>query len=71
MTHTVHDIGAASQIGLYSDSIETKPNLWWLMTFGNTGIYRRQSGSRRHHEAKRVSLGERASGFVKGRHDGP
>ena len=32
MAHTIHDIGVASQIGSYSDAIEAKPNLRWLMT---------------------------------------
>lgn len=38
MSHTIHDIGIAQQIGLYSDAIETKPNLRWLMTSGTPGF---------------------------------
>jgi 2-iminobutanoate/2-iminopropanoate deaminase len=38
MTHTVHDIGVASQIGSYSDAIEAKRNLRWLMTSGTPGL---------------------------------
>jgi 2-iminobutanoate/2-iminopropanoate deaminase len=38
MTHTVHAIGVASQIGSYSDAIEAKPNLRWLMTSGTPGL---------------------------------
>ncbi|HEX4410075.1 MAG TPA: RidA family protein [Xanthobacteraceae bacterium] len=40
MTHTVHNFGVASQIGAYSDAIETKPNLRWLMTSGTPGLSR-------------------------------
>jgi 2-iminobutanoate/2-iminopropanoate deaminase len=38
MAHTIHDIGVASQIGSYSDTIEAKPNLRWLMTSGTPGL---------------------------------
>ena len=38
MVHTIHDIGVASQIGSYSDAIEAKPNLRWLMTSGTPGL---------------------------------
>jgi 2-iminobutanoate/2-iminopropanoate deaminase len=38
MSHTVHDIGVANQIGLYSDAIEASPNLRWLMTSGTPGF---------------------------------
>src|SRR5271169_3964314 len=38
MSHTIHDIGVASQIGKYSDAIETKPSLRWLMTSGTPGL---------------------------------
>ncbi len=38
MSHAVHDIGIAKQIGLYSDAIEAKPNLRWLMTSGTPGF---------------------------------
>ena len=39
MSHTIHDIGVASQIGKYSDAIGAGPNLRWLMSFGNTGSF--------------------------------
>lgn len=32
MARTIHDVGGASQIGAYSDSIEVGPNLRWLIT---------------------------------------
>jgi 2-iminobutanoate/2-iminopropanoate deaminase len=38
MAHRVHDIGVAKQIGSYSDSIETAPNLRWLYTSGTPGL---------------------------------
>src|SRR5262249_57078236 len=38
MTHTIHDIGVARQIGLYSDCIEAGANLRWLMTAGTPGL---------------------------------
>jgi 2-iminobutanoate/2-iminopropanoate deaminase len=38
MTHTIHDVGIANQIGSYSDAIEAKPNLRWLMTSGTPGL---------------------------------
>ena len=38
MGHAVHDIGVAKQIGLYSDAIEAKPNLRWLITSGTPGF---------------------------------
>jgi 2-iminobutanoate/2-iminopropanoate deaminase len=38
MSHAVHDIGVAKQIGLYSDAIEARPNLRWLMTSGTPGF---------------------------------
>jgi enamine deaminase RidA (YjgF/YER057c/UK114 family) len=38
MTHTVHDISVASQIGKYSDAIEAGPNMRWLMTSGTPGL---------------------------------
>ena len=39
MAHTIiHDIGVASQIGSYSDAIEAKANLRWLMTSGMPGL---------------------------------
>jgi 2-iminobutanoate/2-iminopropanoate deaminase len=38
MTHKIHDIGVAKQIGRYSDAIETSPGLRWLYTSGTPGI---------------------------------
>jgi enamine deaminase RidA (YjgF/YER057c/UK114 family) len=38
MTHTIHDIGVASQIAAYSDAIEVEPNLRWLLTSGTPGL---------------------------------
>ena len=38
MTHTIHDVGVASQIGSYSDAIGTNPNLRWLITSGTPGL---------------------------------
>ena len=38
MPHTIHDIGVASQIGTYSDGIEAKSNLRWLLTAGTPGL---------------------------------
>jgi enamine deaminase RidA (YjgF/YER057c/UK114 family) len=38
MSHITHDIGAARQIGAYSDAIETAPNLRWLLTSGTPGL---------------------------------
>jgi len=38
MTHKIHDIGVASQIGAYSDAIEAGSNLRWLMTSGTPGL---------------------------------
>jgi 2-iminobutanoate/2-iminopropanoate deaminase len=38
MPHTIHDIGVAKQIGSYSDAIEARPALRWLMTSGNPGL---------------------------------
>ena len=38
MAHSIHDIGVASRIGSYSDSIETAPNLRWLITSGTPGL---------------------------------
>jgi enamine deaminase RidA (YjgF/YER057c/UK114 family) len=38
MAHTIHNIGVASQIGAYSDSIEAGPNLRWLITSGTPGL---------------------------------
>ena len=36
--HTIHDVGVASQIGKYSDAVETAPNLRWLITAGTPGL---------------------------------
>jgi 2-iminobutanoate/2-iminopropanoate deaminase len=38
MTHTIHDVAIAKQIGAYSDAIETKSNLRWLYTSGTPGL---------------------------------
>ncbi len=38
MPHANHDIGVAKQIGNYSDAVEVKPNLRWLMTSGTPGL---------------------------------
>ena len=38
MKHTIHDIGVARQIGAYSDAIEIRPNLRWLLTSGTPGL---------------------------------
>lgn len=38
MAHTIHNIGVASQIGAYGDSIEAGPNLRWLITSGTPGL---------------------------------
>jgi enamine deaminase RidA (YjgF/YER057c/UK114 family) len=38
MPHAIHDIGVASQIGAYSDAVEARPNLRWLLTSGTPGL---------------------------------
>ena len=38
MTHAIHDIGIAKQIGAYSDAVEVRPNLRWLLTSGTPGL---------------------------------
>ena len=38
MTNTPHNIGVASQIGKYSDAVETAPNRRWLHTSGTPGL---------------------------------
>ena len=38
MTHTLHNIGVAMQIGRYSDAIETAAGLRWLYTAGTPGL---------------------------------
>ncbi len=38
MPHSNQDIGIAKQIGTYSDAVEVKPNLRWLMTSGTPGL---------------------------------
>ncbi len=38
MSHTIHDIGVASQIGKYCDAIEVGANSRWLMTSGTPGL---------------------------------
>jgi 2-iminobutanoate/2-iminopropanoate deaminase len=36
--HKIHNIGVASQIGAYSDAVETGSNLRWLLTSGTPGL---------------------------------
>ena len=38
MSHGIHDIAIAKQIGSYSDAVEAGPNLRWLMTSGTPGF---------------------------------
>ena len=38
MTHIIHDLGVARQIGSYSDAIEARPNQRWLLTSGTPGL---------------------------------
>lgn len=38
MTHKIHDIGIARQIGSYSDCVEAAPGLRWLITSGTPGM---------------------------------
>ena len=38
MTLAIQNIGVASQIGSYSDSVEAAPNLRWLLTSGTPGL---------------------------------
>jgi 2-iminobutanoate/2-iminopropanoate deaminase len=38
MTHKLHDLGVASQIGLYSDAVEVAGNQRWLITAGTPGL---------------------------------
>lgn len=38
MNHAINDIGIARQIGNYSDAIEVRPNLRWLLTSGTPGL---------------------------------
>jgi 2-iminobutanoate/2-iminopropanoate deaminase len=38
MSHIIHDVGVAKQIGAYSDAIEVAPNARWLMTAGTPGL---------------------------------
>jgi 2-iminobutanoate/2-iminopropanoate deaminase len=38
MNHTIHDVGAAKQIGRYSDAIEASSGLRWLYTSGTPGV---------------------------------
>jgi hypothetical protein len=54
MTHAIHDIGVAKQIGAYSDAIEAGPNLRWLLTSGTPGL---STGG----ELRRISRGRRNS----------
>jgi 2-iminobutanoate/2-iminopropanoate deaminase len=38
MTHKLHDLGIASQIGLYSDAVEVDGHRRWLITAGTPGL---------------------------------
>lgn len=38
MSHTIHDVGVARQIGRYSDAIESAAGLRWLHTSGTPGL---------------------------------
>jgi 2-iminobutanoate/2-iminopropanoate deaminase len=38
MSHKLQDIGVASQIAAYSDAVEVKPNLRWMLTSGAPGL---------------------------------
>jgi 2-iminobutanoate/2-iminopropanoate deaminase len=38
MSHTLHKINVASQIGVYSDAVEVQPNQRWLYTAGTPGL---------------------------------
>jgi 2-iminobutanoate/2-iminopropanoate deaminase len=38
MTHKIHNVGIAAQIGAYSDAVETDTNLRWLLTSGTPGL---------------------------------
>ena len=38
MSHTIHDVGIARQIGRYSDAIESAAGLRWLHTSGTPGL---------------------------------
>ena len=38
MSHRLHDIGVARQIGTYSDAVEVAPNARWLFTAGTPGL---------------------------------
>jgi enamine deaminase RidA (YjgF/YER057c/UK114 family) len=39
MSHRLHKIGVASQIGVYSDATEVGPNQRWLFTAGTPGLH--------------------------------
>lgn len=38
MSHTIHDIGVAKQIAVYSDSIEVRGDVRWLFSSGTPGL---------------------------------
>jgi enamine deaminase RidA (YjgF/YER057c/UK114 family) len=38
MNHIINDVGVARQIANYSDAIEVRPNLRWLLTSGTPGL---------------------------------
>ena len=45
MSHIIHDIGVAKQIGMYGDAVETASGLRWLMTSGTPGFEKADSVS--------------------------
>jgi 2-iminobutanoate/2-iminopropanoate deaminase len=38
MNHQIHNVGAAEQIGRYSDAIEIRPGMRWLFSSGTPGV---------------------------------
>ena len=59
MSHTIHDIGVASQIGKYSDAIEVGANLRWLVTSGTPGLSTEcQRGQEKGQRKERVQRGQ-------------
>jgi len=67
MAHTIHDVGVASQIGLYSDAIEVQPNLRWLMTSGTPGLRQAEKVYLRTLSDRPNSLGDISSASWKKR----
>ena len=70
MPHTNHDIGIAKQIGTYSDAVEAKPNLRWLMTSGTPGLSEAGKLPGGHHGPGRARLGASRPHAGTGRYDG-